>query len=282
MEFVIVVIVPSISFKKILVVFIAAFALTGCNNEAKVSKDTTTAVKAENVSKKLPENVPVITVATQADYPPFDFFGESGKFAGFDVDVINAVATNQGMSVNMINVPWQVIFTGLDKKEYDVVIGAMAPTPERAAKYALTESYAKAPNSVVVLEDSPIKRLSELNGRTVGLFLADNAYNTDNDLKANGIVVNPKGQSSTWMLLKDLMKGETEAAIVDRLVALYHMKNIPNQKFRFIELPSLVETDIVMAARDRDLADKLNLGLANIKENGTYDEIYIKWFGENK
>lgn len=276
------VIVPSISFKKILVVFIAAFALTGCNNEAKVSKDTTTAVKAENVSKKLPENVPVITVATQADYPPFDFFGESGKFAGFDVDVINAVATNQGMSVNMINVPWQVIFTGLDKKEYDVVIGAMAPTPERAAKYALTESYAKAPNSVVVLEDSPIKRLSELNGRTVGLFLADNAYNTDNDLKANGIVVNPKGQSSTWMLLKDLMKGETEAAIVDRLVALYHMKNIPNQKFRFIELPSLVETDIVMAARDRDLADKLNLGLANIKENGTYDEIYIKWFGENK
>lgn len=276
------VIVPSISFKKVLVVFIAAFALTGCNNEAKVSKDTTTAVKAENVSKKLPENVPVITVATQADYPPFDFFGESGKFAGFDVDVINAVAANQGMSVNMINVPWQVIFTGLDKKEYDVVIGAMAPTPERAAKYALTESYAKAPNSVVVLEDSPIKRLSELNGRTVGLFLADNAYNTDNDLKANGIVVNPKGQSSTWMLLKDLMKGETEAAVVDRLVALYHMKNIPNQKFRFIELPSLVETDIVMAARDRDLADKLNLGLANIKENGTYDEIYIKWFGENK
>lgn len=235
---------------------------------------------AENeFSKHISVDAPQIMVATQANQPPFEFLDRDGKFVGFDIDIVHAIAADQGMRVHMVNTSWKTIFLGLDNKDYDIVIGGMGPNEERQSKYALTDSYARIPNIAVMLETSSINQLSDLNGKKISVFDIESA---DQGLKAHKVSAGAlKATSSAYMMLRDVVSGETDAAIADKFLILYHAKNMPDYKFRYIEIPSSPDNEIViMASHDRELAKKMNVGLANIKENGIYDAIIQKWFGE--
>ncbi len=279
------------SIKSVIGLFAAMLALSACNDAAEPVAQPSAPVlevvspepehhstSSSEFAARLPLDAPVIMAATEANGPPFEFLDKQGKIIGFDIDIIHAIASDQGIRVNVINTKWDTIFVGLDGNEYDIVFGGMGTTPERQAKYVLTDSYVESPSRIVVLEDSPIKQLSDLNGKNIGVTLG---YDATADLKEHKITATQQESDSIYAQVKDLVSGKTDAMIADGLVAAYHINHIPDQKFRFIDFANVTIPNVVMASHNKELVEKLNAGLANIKANGTYDVIYTKWFGES-
>ena len=222
--------------------------------------------------------LPEIVVATEHKNPPFEFKDEHGNTIGFDADILSAIGADQGFKVTIVDAKWNTIFEGLQAKEYRIVMGSVANTQERQAKFALSNIYAHAPNSIVVSADSPIKEAADLAGKKVSIIAGSSSLD---ELAHRKIKVNEMPVSTAYLALVAVNDKQADAAIVDKLVAAYSLKNM-SLSSRFIPFQTEEEGSVVFAAHkdDAELINKVNAGLANIKKNGVYDKIYKKWFGD--
>lgn len=231
----------------------------------------------------LPENAPTIIVATEAKEPPFEFRNKQGYIIGFEVDLITAAAASQGIKVNVIDVPWNGIFTGLENKSYHLVMGTAGDTAERRAKYALSNPYYATPNVVVVPKDSPIQKVEDLNGKKVGVMAGGVA---ENDLAKRRVRVAEYVPAATsYIQISNLATGKIDAAITVGLTAAYYADETLNQyPIRLIPFKRDEEAQIyfVMNKENNGLLEKINAGLDSIKQNGTFDKIHTKWLGHAK
>ena len=270
------------------VALVAAFTLSACDSDKSHESETAaSAAAASTVANKeyvnefavgLPVDAPKVLVATQPRNPPFEFKDERGNIIGFDADVMSAIGADQGFKVTIVDAKWSTIFDGLQAKEYRMVMGSMGETPERRAKFALSNVYAHAPNSIVVPKDSPVKEVADLAGKNVSMVAGSS---TSEDLTDRKIKVNEVPVSTTYLALVAINEKKADAAIVDKLVAAYSLKNM-GMETRFVPFQSEEEGSVVFAAHkdDAELINKVNAGLANIKKNGIYTKIYRKWFGD--
>ena len=266
----------------------AAFTLSACGETHEAETEAAaSAVAASEVANKqyvnefavgLPADAPEIVVATEHKNPPFEFKDEHGNTIGFDADILSAIGADQGFKVTIVDAKWNTIFEGLQAKEYRIVMGAVANTQERQAKFALSNIYAHAPNSIVVSADSPIKEAADLAGKKVSIIAGSSSLD---ELAHRKIKVNEMPVSTAYLALVAVNDKQADAAIVDKLVAAYSLKNM-SLSSRFIPFQTEEEGSVVFAAHkdDAELINKVNAGLANIKKNGVYDKIYKKWFGD--
>ena len=263
----------------------AAFTLSACGETHEA--ESASSVAASEVANKqyvnefavgLPADAPEVIVATEHKNPPFEFKDEHGNTIGFDADILSAIGADQGFKVTVVDARWSTIFEGLQAKEYRMVMGAIANTQERQAKFALSNIYAYAPNSIVVPADSPIKEATDLAGKKVSIIAGSSS---PEELADRKIKVNEVPVATAYLALVAVNDKQVDAAIVDKLVAAYSLKNM-NLSSRFIPFQTNEEGSIVFAAHkdDAELINKVNVGLANIKKNGVYNKIYKKWFGD--
>ena len=240
--------------------------------------------KTNEFAANLPANAPVIKVATETNYPPFDFLDKDGLPTGFEVDVMNAIAADQGLKVQIVNTPFKDIFNGLAANQYDAAMSVLGITEERKAKFEITDVYVQSPDTIVVLADSPIKKPEDLKDKRVTVMKGSVAEKYipafDNSIKVQ--------DNTTWaLMIKDLFSGATDAISGDKL-ALSNILRDEICKVRFMALPisdhqaESANVVFLVGKGNTDLRDKLNTGLANIKANGIYDKIYAKWFGATK
>lgn len=264
----------------------AVLALFGCSQESgtavtSAASAVQTAVQNE-FAQNLPQNAPVIYVTTNATYPPYEFWDEYGNITGFDVDMINAIAADQGMRVIVRHVVWKDAFNSIAEPSADsnqVVMGAMSVTPERLAAYELSREYAQSPVSVVVAADSGIKNLMDLNGSNIAIVDGSTALDKLTDAKVTGFT--RSGTSSAYLSFKKLANQEADAAADDKLTLQYHLAHHPEFDAKLIDIPS--DNDAIVFATNKGntaLMAKINQGLDNIRANGTYDKIIRKWFGK--
>jgi ABC-type amino acid transport substrate-binding protein len=108
-------------------------------------------------------------VASDMAYAPFESISPSGEPEGFDMDLIRAIAAEMGFAVELINTNWDGIIPSLLSGASDLVISAMTITPQRQEQVTFSDPYYEATQYVVVKEDSDIKKLSDLKGKTVGV-----------------------------------------------------------------------------------------------------------------
>ncbi|WP_313122766.1 transporter substrate-binding domain-containing protein, partial [Exiguobacterium sp.] len=110
----------------------------------------------------------VITVGTEATYPPFTY-KEKGKLMGYDVDVMNEVAKRAGYKVDYKAMDFKGLIPALDSKRIDVIANQMGITPERQEKYAFSDAYTVSGSTIIVNnKTNDIKTLDDLKGKTVG------------------------------------------------------------------------------------------------------------------
>jgi ABC-type amino acid transport substrate-binding protein len=109
------------------------------------------------------------TVAMDMAYAPFEFIGDDGNPAGFDVDLIRAIAANGGFEVELVNTAWDGIIPSLLAGSSDMIISAMTITEERSESVQFSNPYFEASQYVAVKNDSPIETLDDLQGKKVGV-----------------------------------------------------------------------------------------------------------------
>lgn len=219
-------------------------------------------------------------VGLDATYAPFEY-EENGQVVGFSADVLKAIAENQGLNLKLVNTPWEGIFATLDKGDRDIISSSVTITDERKNVMDFTDPYFEATQMIVTTEKgSAIQSFNDLKSRTVSV-----QSGTTGDL----VMQKLQGEQSAMikrfetmpLALKELLNGGVEAAVGDNGVVQNFVNNNPDAKLR-----TLVDTGFekeyygfaLRKGRDDDLMAKLNAGLAAIKANGTYDQIYAKWF----
>ncbi len=223
----------------------------------------------------------------ECTFAPFEYIDEKTKKpAGFDVDLIQAIAEASGFEVEYRHLDWNSLIAALLTKEADLVVSGMTITDERALQVKFSDPYFESGQAWAVKEGSSIKKLNDLAGKKVAVQV-----NTTGDFSAQKLNAKFAEEKLPEMQLKrldaaadlfnELKTGAVDAIICDLPVIQEYLKNHPEQKVVIPEPAFTVEYyGIAMRKEDKDIHELINKGLAKIKASGKYDEIYQKYFGK--
>lgn len=271
--------------KKILIAGLVLLGAFGCS---KTEQSVAVSGEAQNSDTQLPNNAPVIKAVTSGQLAPFSLLDETGTIQGIDVDIIRAIAEDQGFQVELYHEPITQIFSTLEKGTYDVLIDDRSLTPERAAKYGYTNAYFKNPSVVMYNPKVPVNTINDLKNLRVATMI---------DTKQNDTVnaVNPVVHDqldSPYLMYQGLAQGKYDAILQDKyLLAYINDSHINNSRvdygFKMLEYEPDTEPSInlVMYTQkdNNELVAKLNSGIENLQKSGKIDTIvkkYIKTSGE--
>ncbi len=218
-----------------------------------------------------------IKVGTNAEYRPFEYVDESGEIVGFDVDLIKELAKRAGYEVELVNTKWDGIFTALAAGEFDVVASACTITDERKQSVDFTDPYFNAGQSIAVLADNEtIKTVEDLKGKRIGVQLG-----TTGDMEASKIEgAEVKRYEEITLAFQALANGDVDAVVNDTPTSADIIKANPEIKAKIVGEPFTNEFYGIAVNKGKpEIRDALNKALAEIKADGTYDQIYQKWFG---
>lgn len=215
----------------------------------------------------------VYTVGVDNTYPPFEFT-EDGELVGIDVDLINAIAEDQGFEVEIEQMDFSGIIPSMQAKELDIGMGGMSITDERKETVDFTDPYFEAGISLVVAEGTTdIEGLEDLEGKKVvvknGTVGANFAEENADEYGFEIIQVNDSAS-----MFQEVTNGTAHALMEDYPVISYA---IATGGLELEIVGDRLTGDhygiSVLKGENDELLEMLNEGLANIKENGTYDEI---------
>lgn len=219
-----------------------------------------------------------VTVASDIAYPPFEF-NKDGEPTGFDIDLMNAIAKKANLEVEYENVRFDSIIQGLGNNQYDAAISAMTINAEREKQIDFSEPYFNADQSLLVQSDSDIQSTDDLADATVGVQIGTTGAAKAQELEQDGQIADVRTFNVVTDAFNALQNGQVDAVINDFPVSadrasqsdgeLEIVQNIPTGEQYGIAFPT-----------DSDLREKVNDALGEIKEDGTYEEIYQKWFDE--
>ena len=223
----------------------------------------------------------VLTVGTDAAYAPFESQNEKAEIVGFDIDVVTAIAKKAGFEVKFVNTPWEGIFNTLGQGDRDLLVSAITINDERKQTMDFSDPYFNAQQLIAVKESSKVAKFADLKKLKVGVQTGTTGDEAVSKLlgKTN---TNIKRFESTPLALKELEAGGVDAVVADNGVVINYVTNNTGSKFKSVadtEAFAAEQYGIAVKKGNAELLAQINKGLADIKADGTYDQIYTKYFG---
>ena len=217
----------------------------------------------------------VYTAAIDATWPPFEFTDEDGAIIGFDVDMLNAIAEEEGFEIEFINVAWDPLLAGMATCNYDLSASAMTITEERAQSFNFSDPYFAAGQLVAVaFDNTTIGGKDDLAGMTIGVQLG-----TTGDIEAQAIEgATVKSYDQIALAFLDLMNGQVDAVIADNTLVYEYVNQNPEELKYVGDVFTAEMFGIAVCKDNTELLEKINHGLAAIKARGVLDELTAKWF----
>lgn len=246
-----------------------AVSLTACGNKTEEAAATEAAADAP---------VEVVRIATEGAYPPMNFTQADGSLAGFDVDVANALCEAMKTNCEIVQQDWDGIIPGLQAEKYDAIIAGMSITDERKEVVDFTDPYFSSGLLLIAKSDADIT-LEGLAGKKVGVQSATVAADY---LEEKHPDIEVKAYDTQENANMDLASGRVDAVLVDQVAGTDWLSS--DSAKGYAQQGSAISTgadDFGIAIRKDDaLVGKFNTALADIKANGTYEKISVKYFGD--
>lgn len=221
-------------------------------------------------------------IAMDTVFRPFEFTDETGEFVGIDVDVMKAVAEDQGFNYEIQSLGWDAAVAAVQAGQADGLIAGASITDERKASgWIFSDGYYNATQTFVVPEGSDITGFEDLRGKNVAVKNGTAGADFAESLKEEyGFTTTVFEDSPT--MYQDVILGNSAACVEDTPIMADSIK----VGGLALQIPEGMESDgapygfAIMNEANQELLDMFNAGLANIRENGTYDEIIAKYLGE--
>lgn len=246
------------------------FAVAGCgnkaDNDAQPPGDTKSTVK--------------LVVGSETTFPPMEFM-EKGEYVGFDMDLIRAVAAAEDMEVQINSLGFDALIPAIQTGQIDCAIAAISITDERKESIDFTEPYFQAGLIVAVKADNDeVKGLDDLEGKKIAAQIGTTGADACNGVKEKNAATEVSIFNSTGEAYMALENGVVDAVINDHPVTMYYVNTEGSNKVKTVGDVFAAEDNYGIAVKkgNAELLNKLNDGLQEIRDNGTYDEIYAKWF----
>lgn len=232
--------------------------------------------------------VTVISVGVNAEFEPFVFMDENGTLAGFDIDLMNALAAVGGFEVSYVTTPFAGIFDKVASGDFDVAISAITITDQRKATVDFTDPYFTS-------GQAPVSYLSA--GQGLAVRADDSSIQSDADLSPTVAVAVKDGTTGAAFVreqteaqmavfpeiepaLVALSDGAVDAIIADISVLADFIAENPTAGIKLVGGPVIEEEyGIAVSKESPAIYTVLNTALATIRRDGTYEKIFDKWFG---
>lgn len=261
--------------KKLLALFLVG-VMTTCMLTACGSKETNGAAGSDAAQEEAgAEDVladGVLTVGTNAEFPPFEFVDDNGEPDGFDIALIKAIGEKLGVTVEVENMEFDSLVSSIGSK-IDVAIAGMTVTDERKGSVDFSAPYYEAVQYVIVPAGSEIATAEDLVGKTIGVQLGTTGdFIASDDIADTTVNQYNKGVDA----VNDLLNGRVDCVIIDKNPALVFASKFEGQvvaldgaQFEF----GVEEYAIALPKGDTALAEKINAALEEIKADGTFDKL---------
>lgn len=224
----------------------------------------------------------VWTVATDTVFKPFEYTNEKNEFVGIDVDILAAIAEDQGFQYELQSLGWDAAVAAVQVGQADGIIAGATIKQERIdSGWIFSDGYYDATQTFVVSADSDIAGFEDLQSKNVAVKNGTAGADFANSLKEQyGFTVSVFEDSPT--MYQDVILGNSAACVEDTPIMASNIK----EGELALKIPEGMESEgapygfAVMDENNKELLDMFNAGLANIKANGKYDEIIAKYLGK--
>ena len=224
-----------------------------------------------------------VRVATDATYQPFEFLDKDKNIVGYDIDLINAICDLAKCKPNVKSVAWEGIFPALQKGDYDAVISGVTITDERKKTMDFSDPYMEVGQVVLVRAgETRITGLSDLADKSVAVQKGTTNFDTATQFQKEKKIKTVKAFGTFDLAVKSLLNKDVDAVIIDNTAASGYMGTNPNQLKVAGDKFTNEALGIVVRKGDTALVSAFNAALKVLKDNGTLDKLYQKWFVEFK
>ncbi|MFP4330170.1 MAG: basic amino acid ABC transporter substrate-binding protein [Spirochaetaceae bacterium] len=220
----------------------------------------------------------VITVATDATWPPMEFIDENQELVGFDIDLMNAAAEAAGFEVEFQNVAWDGIFAGLANGDYDAVISSVTITEERDETMDFSIPYLNAGQVLIVPVDGPddVSELSELSGSTLGAQIGTTGAILIDETEG----VELRTYDELGLAIEDLANGRIDGVVADTPIAANFA--LQNENYSdVLKIASVPFTEelygVAVTEGNEEVLSRINEGFEIVLNDGTLEELQDKW-----
>ena len=220
-------------------------------------------------------------IASDTVFKPFEYTDASGNFVGIDVDIVAAIAEDQGFEYEIKSLGWDAAIAACQSGQADGMIAGASITDERKESgWIFSDGYYQTTQTMTVAADSDIAGFEDLSGKTVAVKTGTQGATYAESLKDEyGFTITYFEDSPT--MYQAVLGGQAVACFEDTPVMAASIKD-GNLALKILEDTANEGQPYGFAIFNPDnqeLIDLFNAGLANIKENGKYDEIIAKYLG---
>ena len=280
--------------KKVLAITMAALmaaSLTACGGGAKETtaaattaeekaEDTTAAESKDETSAEAAETEAAkeaaggkLVMATNAEFPPYEYH-DGDAIVGIDAEIAKAIADELGMELEIEDIAFDSIIPEIVSGKADMGLAGMTVTEDRMQSVDFSDTYAKASQKIIVIEDSEIASPDDLKGVIVGVQLGTTGDIYVSDLEADGTTV--ERYSKGFEAVQALSQGKIDAVVIDGEPAKTFVAE--TQGLKILD-ESFTDEEYAIAVKkgNTELLEKINGALKTLKDNGTLDEIVAKY-----
>ncbi len=215
-------------------------------------------------------------ISSDSSFAPFVFQNDKGKFTGIDMDLIKAIAKDQGFTIEINNPGFDAAVSDVQSGHAQGMIAGMTVTDARKETFDFSEPYYTANSILAVQESSKIDSYDDLKGKTVGVKNGTSSQNfLEKNQKKYGYKI--KTFSDGASMYDSLNSGSVAAIMDDEPVIKYAIKQGRKFKTPIKGTPSGQLAFAVKKGENPELIEMFNNGLANLKKSGQYQKIIDKY-----
>ena len=228
-----------------------------------------------------------ITVGFDNTFVPMGFEEKNGNYAGFDIELAQYVSKKLGITVHFQPIDWDMKETELQNGTIDAIWNGYSATDERREKVAFTIPYMQNTQILVVKKTSGIHSVEDMKGKVLG---AQNGSSGMLDFEEHPEVLKNRvkgGDADQYQSVNeaiiDLKNDRIDALLIDRVYADYYLttEGIADE---YDTIPSGFESEsfaVGVRPADKKLLEALNQAFKELYQEGIFQQISEKWFGED-
>src|SRR6476469_6684306 len=255
------------SLAAVVVASVVAYSATACGG----SGGGTTASGAQLIQSG------TLTDCSDVPYPPFEDFDKSSPtgFKGFDIDILTQVAKGMNLKLVVKDSAFDPLQSGLalNSGQCDIVASAMTITPDRKQNLDFSDGYYDSKQSLLVPNGSAIKSIDDLSGKKVGVQQGTTGKTYAEEHATGADIVSFPSDAEMYQAIK---AGQVDALLQDLPVNLNHQED---GGFTIVQTYSTNEQyGLAVKKGNTALVSDVNAQLQKMRSDGTYDQIYNKYF----
>ncbi|PRY64762.1 amino acid ABC transporter substrate-binding protein (PAAT family) [Vreelandella songnenensis] len=223
---------------------------------------------------------PSVNVATDPSFVPFEMMDqETGEMVGFDMDIINEIAERAGFEVNLTTMEFSGIIPAVQTGSQEIAIAGITITDERAQIVDFTDPYYDSGLQIIVRADNEdVSSLEDLQDLTIGTKIGSTSYDfLQQELGDNADITPYPGTADMYMAL---LGRNVDAVLYDSPNVAYFAQTRGEGRTKVVGPLYEGQQYGIVFHKGSEWVEPANEALAAMREDGTYDEIYEKWFGE--